>query len=375
MQNLFPQRSEPELCLLIQNFPARLQKYFKNIFQFEESVTMATFYWITIFIFSIVKPESIDKIQEKKLYYDYSFLSLYMAEKTYKRITPPGGFRGYGSSRYPYYNPLSEPSPLTANLHNGGYFGGYQLTQECGNRKARMSRIIGGSNIRPGEFPWLGFTLKGNEVHCGCSLLSPRWSISAAHCFEKQLLQMYEEIQRIFYGRSSLTGQEASGQAVFVSEVISHENFDVAFRNDIALLRHQNSLELTDYIQPICLNSYDRNVHDKNAVIAGFGLTENGQRSYSAQKAHLKIVSREKCNVPEIMNGAVLDKMICAGDVDGYVDACRGDSGGPLVVEEGGVYFLYGIVSWGIGCGMAGKLGVYTNVIEFIDWIQNTIQD
>lgn len=29
-----------------------------------------------------------------------------------------------------------------------------------------------------GEFPWLGFTLKGNEVHCGCSLLSPRWSIS-----------------------------------------------------------------------------------------------------------------------------------------------------------------------------------------------------
>ena len=42
-------------------------------------------------------------------------------------------------------------SPLTANLHNGGYFGGYQLTQECGNRKARMSRIIGGSNIRPGN--------------------------------------------------------------------------------------------------------------------------------------------------------------------------------------------------------------------------------
>ena len=58
---------------------------------------------------------------------------------------------------------------------------------------------------------------------------------------------MYEEIQRIFYGRSSLTGQEASGQAVFVSEVISHENFDVAFRNDIALLRHQESWKIIMY--------------------------------------------------------------------------------------------------------------------------------
>ena len=32
MQNLFPQRSEPELCLLIQNFPARLQKIFLKIY-------------------------------------------------------------------------------------------------------------------------------------------------------------------------------------------------------------------------------------------------------------------------------------------------------------------------------------------------------
>ena len=76
---------------------------------------MAIFYWKIIFTFSIVKSERMDKIQEKKLYYDYSFLSLYMAEKTYKRITPPDGFRGYGSSRYPFYNPLSEPRIVETN--------------------------------------------------------------------------------------------------------------------------------------------------------------------------------------------------------------------------------------------------------------------
>ena len=58
--------------------------------------------------------------------------------------------------------------------------------------------------------------------------------------------------------------------------------------------------------------------------------------------------------------------MICAGDEKGGKDACQNDSGGPLVVNN----VLYGIVSFGIGCGRADFPGVYTNVAKYASWIK-----
>uniref|UniRef100_A0A3Q4I5Y9 trypsin n=1 Tax=Neolamprologus brichardi TaxID=32507 RepID=A0A3Q4I5Y9_NEOBR len=63
--------------------------------------------------------------------------------------------------------------------------------------------------------------------------------------------------------------------------------------------------------------------------------------------------------------------MMCAGDVEGSVDSCQGDSGGPLVcVDELGVSYLWGIVSWGERCGQPGFPGVYTQVAHYFEWIR-----
>ena len=52
-------------------------------------------------------------------------------------------------------------------------------------------------------------------------------------------------------------------------------------------------------------------------------------------------------------------------------DACQGDSGGPLVCSINEKAVLFGVVSYGSGCGEEGKPGIYAKVSFFKNWFQS----
>jgi len=88
----------------------------------------------------------------------------------------------------------------------------------------------------------------------------------------------------------------------------------------------------------------------------------------------IKVYDMSTCTTPSgYGNFEVTSGMTCAGRLDGRVDTCTGDSGGPLTCIENGRHVLYGITSWGKGCGRKGQPGMYTKVTKFLRWLNQFV--
>lgn len=113
--------------------------------------------------------------------------------------------------------------------------------------------------------------------------------------------------------------------------------------------------------------------------MTGWGNTQYyGQQAGVLQEARVPIISNDVCNGPDFYGNQIKPKMFCAGYLEGGIDACQGDSGGPFVCEDSisrtPRWRLCGIVSWGTGCALAQKPGVYTKVSDFREWIFQAIK-
>ena len=73
-------------------------------------------------------------------------------------------------------------------------------------------------------------------------------------------------------------------------------------------------------------------------------------------------------------NYYITDNMFCAGYRGGRIDSCAGDSGGPLLCQKEHRWTIYGITSFGEGCGRQGKYGIYAKVPNYTKWIERTIE-
>ncbi|MBY3175198.1 trypsin-like serine protease [Rhizobium leguminosarum] len=255
-------------------------------------------------------------------------------------------------------------------------------------------RVIGGQTAKKGEWPWQVKILAPDPEqrgrfggHCGGSLISPRWILTAAHCVTSGRSGKQDLFARdllIVEGKSKIDkviavdGPDKPGLAV--EEVIIHEDFDrKVFANDIALIKLSEPAKS----KPATLASAsDDEVEAAGhpAVVTGWGYTkadhgwDDKYLPTELQEVELPIVPREDCRAAyrdsSMRMNPIDERNVCAGYAEGGKDACQGDSGGPLVAQRPDKRWIQlGIVSWGAGCAEAEHYGVYTRVAAFRDWI------
>ncbi|KAG8200766.1 hypothetical protein JTE90_006349 [Oedothorax gibbosus] len=229
-------------------------------------------------------------------------------------------------------------------------------------------RIIGGREAKKGSWPWqLTVLNKYREPFCGATLISPEWAITAAHCLRRRL--------SVMSGEHSLMSTEGTEQETTVWAQYPHPDYDPdTVSNDVALLRLRRPFRMDDHTRAACLP--DGETVLTTGIILGWG-KKKGTAIYGTDKLHqaeVPVVPLDECRT-SYGTFPLSKRMLCAGYKAGRVDSCAGDSGGPLLArrESDDKWAVFGVTSFGDGCGQKGKFGIYTDVSKYVKWIRRTI--
>uniref|UniRef100_A0A2M4BNY7 CLIP domain-containing serine protease n=2 Tax=Anopheles marajoara TaxID=58244 RepID=A0A2M4BNY7_9DIPT len=275
----------------------------------------------------------------------------------------------------------------------------------CG-LQSYMAKIRGGTLAEIDEFPWMAMLLYERENQpltqaCGGSLISRTYVLTAAHCVTGRNLD--NSNGKLKYVRLREYNVHTDPDCVVENdvkdcsedkldlpplEIITHPDYNPSTqRNDIALIRIEQTPAYSDFLRAICLPT--RNVDSfvvpgQKLSVSGWGRTDMFQEKLGPNalspiklKLSLPYMERDRCTKTfRPWNYMLTEGQLCAGG-EKAKDTCAGDSGSPLMNFDmkRGQWFISGIVSIGVrNCGVEGLPGVYTNVYHYLPWIRKYVQ-
>ncbi|MFP3987471.1 serine protease [Streptomyces sp. E11-3] len=234
--------------------------------------------------------------------------------------------------------------------------------------------IVGGVPVRVAKTPWVvalssrhrfGGTRSGQ--FCGGVVVGPSTVLTAAHCLRREVLGVPLKAVRdlrVIVGREDLRAR--GGREVAVRGVRVSPAYDPRTNaGDVAVLRLAAELPAS-HVLTMAGRGDTAYEPGTAAAVYGWGdMTGDGDYAHTLRAAQVTVLPDGACEkvYPGSAAGTYLaGSMLCAGEPEGGPDACQGDSGGPLVARDR----LIGLVSWGDGCGLPGKPGVYARVSSIL---------
>ncbi|KAL8176910.1 UNVERIFIED_CONTAM: hypothetical protein K2H54_040060 [Gekko kuhli] len=247
-----------------------------------------------------------------------------------------------------------------------------------------MNRIVGGQDSKDGEWPWQVSIKMNGKHHCGGSLVTDEWIITASHCFK-----VFGEPSNfsVLLGARKLSHPGPYSVTAAVKQIILNPKYEGDLRvGDIALVQLEQPVNFSRRIIPICIPDASIDFPPGHKCwVTGWGDQEgraSHQISDTLQKLEVPIISTDKCNALYHLDSEepkwtrdIKSDMLCAGYADGGQDACQGDSGGPLACLMGDIWLLTGVVSWGEGCAQKNRPGVYSRLTYYQPWIHKHIPE
>jgi len=267
-----------------------------------------------------------------------------------------------------------------------------KYTAGCGRRNEEgvHARISGfeGNEAQFGEFPWMTAILRteyigDKEVNlyvCGGSLIADNVVLTAAHCVAgkdtaKLRIRAGEWDTQNDYELYAHEDRE-------VIEYLVHPEYNqLNLHNDFALVFLKTPFTLQPHIDTICLPGPQQLPEGTTCFATGWGKDKFGKEGvYQNVLKRIALPTVSKNNCQDRLRSTRLGKhfkldhsFMCAGGIPGQ-DTCTGDGGSPLVCQlPGDGYIQVGIVAWGIGCGENGIPGVYADVTQVGNWIEDEI--
>uniref|UniRef100_A0A671NS69 Zgc:123295 n=1 Tax=Sinocyclocheilus anshuiensis TaxID=1608454 RepID=A0A671NS69_9TELE len=241
----------------------------------------------------------------------------------------------------------------------------FLLSSVCG-RAPLNNKIVGGGRAKAAAWLWqVSIHVVGFGHHCGGTLITKDWVLSAAHCFQRFGVSNIV----MYFGHLRQSGSNPYETSRTAGRIITHPNYDdYSLDNDIALIQ-LSSVNFSDYIRPVCLSTANSTfAAGTESWVTGWGsrklcplICVTGQFPKILQEVMIPVVSNSDCK--NAYGWFFTRNMICAGLLNqGGKSICPGDSGGPMLSRN---------VLLEKKCDHPKYPSVFVRVSRYQDWIKS----
>jgi secreted trypsin-like serine protease len=222
--------------------------------------------------------------------------------------------------------------------------------------KTVNARIMDGTPVKEGEFPYMVAIYLGGFYGCGGVILSPQWVLTRAKCLVHSSSTQTSTAFELVVPESEITvrfngTEDAALNRTSINKVFVHTDFKPDDeRNDLALIGLATPLTLSNKVRPARITS--KIVKSGRELIAlGWGYNGDGERPSILQKIRLTAGSDSVCRSEYTGWDGQDGEFVCTDSGRGR-GICDGDGGGPLVLptipdsNEDFAGYLVGIASF-----------------------------